>query len=174
MINARKHDFISECGTASNDDIKSVCQKVNADFMLLMYSVGMVRCIPNGEIQDIKHLLEARLFGKGAELRLMRSTIDKPFCWRIIDDNTFKAKCDGSSFDKVYDNCILEEIHYLDIDSKKQNENPTIYTATGGGQYILPEGGFNRVKIRDYICYDDNGIANIADFVIVGFLKEGE
>lgn len=174
MKTIRKHDFISEYGTALNDEVKFVCQKVRAENMLLMYSAGMVKCVPCGEIQDVEHLLEAHLFGNGKELKLMRSTIDNLFCWRIIDDEEFKSRCDGSSFDKIYENCVLEEVHYLDIDKTRQNVNSAIYTSTGGGNYVLPESGINRVKIRDYICFDDNGIANIADFIIVGFLKEDE
>ena len=171
---SKKFDFVSECGTVGNDGLGNVCAKINADYMLLMYTGGMVKCVPAAEISDIPHLLEARLFSKTAELKIMRSTIDRDFSWRIIDDKAFRAVCDGSSFDRTYENCVLDEVHYLDIDAKKTAADSTVYTATGGGKYILPEGGLQRVAIRDYICFDDNGIANIADFVIVGFLKDGE
>lgn len=174
MSNSKTYDFISEYGVVGNDGVNAVCTKIKADYMLLMYTGGMVKCVPAGEISDTAHLLEARLFNESSELKLSRSTIDKDFSWRIIDDNSFRSKCDGSSFDKIYANCTMEETHYLDIDSKKKSDEPTVYTATGGGRYILPEAELERVKIRDYICYDDNGIANIADFVIVGFLKKGE
>lgn len=169
-----EYDFISECGAVNGGELKNVCTRIKADYMLLMYTSGMVKCVPAAEITDIPHLLEARLFSVNAELKIMRSSIDRDFSWRIIDDNAFKAKCDNSSFDRIYENCTLEEIHYLDIDSTKKSDDPTVYTATGGGKYTLPEGGLERVMIRDYICYDDNGIANIADFVIVKFLKRGE
>lgn len=173
-MTGKKYDFVAECGMASGDELGDVCSKINADYMLLMYTSGMVRCVPAAEITDIPHLLEARLFGRDAELKIMRSTIDREFNWRIIDDKAFRAFCDGSSFDRTYENCVLEEVHFLDIDTTKRSDDPAEYTATGGGRYILPEGGLDRVAIRDYICFDDNGIANIADFVITGFLKEGE
>ena len=174
MTGGKRYDFVSECGTVANEGFAEVCAKIRADYMLLMYTGGMVRCVPAAEISDVAHLLEARLFCETAELRIMRSAIDREFSWRIIDDEAFRAVCDGSSFDRIYENCVLREVHYLDVDATKTEKDSAVYTATGGGRYILPEGGLDRVVIRDYICYDDNGIANIADFVIVRFLKEGE
>lgn len=169
-----KFDFVSECGTAAESELDGICGRIEADYMLLMYTAGTVKCGSAGKIHDTKHLLEARLFGKNAELKIMRATISGEFGWRIIDDEKFKAKCDGSSFDRVYDNCVLNETHYLDIDSNKTDSSSNEYIATGGGSYFLPESGLDRVLIRDYIYYDDNGIANIADFRIVKFLKAGE
>ncbi len=169
-----KYDFVSDFGSVSESELAGILPKIEARYMLLMYSAGMVRCVPAGKIEDAGHLLEARLFSENAELKIMRPTIDCDFSWRIIDDNKFKESCDNSSFDRTFENCILDEEHYLDINFKITDKNSTTYISTGGGRYILPEGGLNRVLIRDYIYYDDNGIANIADFRIVKFLKAGE
>ncbi len=169
-----KYDFVSDYGSVSESDLASVLGKIKARYMLLMYSAGMVECVSAGEIKDVGHLLEARLFSEDAELKIMRPTIGSDFSWRMIDDNRFKEFCDNSAFDKTFENCTLDEKHYLDINSELTEKGSTIYTATGGGRYVLPEGGLEKVLIRDYIYYDDNGIANIADFRIVKFMKAGE
>lgn len=169
-----KYDFVSGCGSASQSKLTDVLEKIKAKYMLLMYSAGMVKCVAAGEIEDIEHLLEARLFSESAELKIMRPTIGCDFSWRIIDDNEFRKFCDNSAFDKTFENCTLDEKHYLDINSDLTDKNSSVYTATGGGRYVLPESGLEKVLIRDYIFFDDNGIANIADFRIVKFLKAGE
>lgn len=170
----KKYVFVSGCGSISENELAGVLEKIEARYMLLMYSAGMVKCVSAGAIEDVGHLLEARLFSETAELKIMRPTIDRDFSWRIIDDDKFKELCDNSTFDKKFENCVLDEKHYLDINSKVTDKSSTTYISTGGGRYILPESGLERVLIRDYIYYDDNGIANIADFRIVKFLKEGE
>ncbi len=165
-------EYIAEYGTVAESELAAICAKIKAQYMLLMYTHGMVRCVESGNITDAEHLLEARLFNSTQEIRILRPVLGKEFTWRLIDDDKFKLCCDGSSFDSIYENCVFTEEHLLDIDRKADNTDGFTYTATGGGMYILPVKNAKKVKLCDYITYDSNGIASITDFRIVGF-EEG-
>ncbi len=150
--------YIDEYGTV--DDINTlVSDKFSSGTMILTYSDKFI-CDTLDAISDTEHLLEARIFSETAELKIMRPTIADSFSYRFIDDN--------STTEKDY----IEEIHYLDID--KENSSGNIYTATGGGKYTLPIENAERIVIRNYVSYDNQGIAQITDFRVVKFLKRGE
>ncbi|MBR1556021.1 MAG: hypothetical protein IJ644_11615, partial [Oscillospiraceae bacterium] len=66
----------------------------------------------------------------------------------------------------------IPEDQYLDIDTEKSSG--TSYIATGGGAYTLPVEDAEKIRIRNYISYDEQGIAQITDFRIVQYLRKGE
>lgn len=47
------------------------------------------------------------------------------------------------------------------------------YVTTGGGSYTLPIENAEKIKIRNYLEYDENGIVVISDFRIMGFSQKG-
>ena len=89
----------------------------------------------------------------------MRPTMEDNFTYRLIDDTLGEYE-------------FIEEKHYLDIDTKKSKG--TEYIATGGGKYTLPIENAERFLIRNYISYDEQGIAQITDFRVVKYLKRGD
>jgi len=151
--------YIKESGEIAAQEIGSLTAKLQGGNMLLMYTDRFL-CVPQQEITDIAHLLEIRLFTETAELRIMRSSIDSPFYYRLIDDNVLSA------------DDYLDEYQYLDIDTKHPRTSGMNYVTTGGGVYSLPIENAKKVLIRNYISYDDQGIAQITDFRIVGFLTK--
>ncbi len=108
------------------------------------------------DLQEDK-LLELRAFDKNSEYRVYRSTVDKPFFERKINDAVDNKK-------------YFDEEQYIDIDSTRSEGN-TRYT-TGGGKFHLPQDSLDSTKIviRYYYSYDD-GIASVVDWRIVE-LKE--
>lgn len=146
-------DYIAENGIA--EDINTLINSKVTDGSMIMMFTDRFECSHQKEIQDTSHLLEVRVFTKNAELKIMRPTIADQFRYRFIDDSTGK-------------NDYIEEKHYLDIDSNKSDGFD--YTATGGGKYTLPVENAEKVLIRNYISYDEQGIAHITDYRVVEYL----
>lgn len=155
-----ERNYISENGAAEADRINElVSSNIRNGSMVLMYT-NKFECAPQGEITDTAHLLEARVFTKDKEIKILRPTIADGFGYRIIDDTAGE-----------YD--FIEEKQYLDID--KTRSDGANYTATGGGKYTLPVENAEKVVVRNYISYDEQGIAQITDFRLVEYLcKEAE
>ena len=164
------YDFICEHGRTDESGLEALLNSKAAGDMISyrQYTTGII-CEPyNGNTGDVSHLLEIRLFNRDMELRASRPEIGMPFIWRIIDDNKFKDTLNGETFEER----TYTEQQYLDIDSTKTNGRT--YTATGGGSYILPIDNAEKLEIRSYCIYDDNGILKIVDFRIVRILAKGE
>lgn len=114
------------------------------------------------DISDLQEdkLLELRVFDENSEYRRYRSTIDKPFYERKINDQT-----DDTQY--------FDEEQYIDIDSTRSEGN--VRYSTGGGKFHLPKDKLNATKIviRNYIEFDGDGIASVCDWRIVK-LKEAK
>lgn len=105
---------------------------------------------------DEDKLLEIRCFDDSGEYRAYRSVVNKDFIEREITD------------DKAFDG-FFNEFHYLDIDEKQSKG--TVKFTTGGGTYHLPEevSDKQKLKVRNYYKFDENGIARPVDWRLVGF-----
>ena len=90
----------------------------------------------------------------------MRPPIADVFGWRLIDDT------------KLSPDDYITEDQYLDINEKLSRG--TSYTAVGGGRYTLPIENAEKLRIHNYISYDEQGIAQITDFRAVKYLGKGE
>ena len=150
--------YITEKGSVSGDINTLISEKITGGNMLLM-DTEKFECSPQKMIEDISHLLEVRIFTEEKELRIMRPTIADTFTYRLIDDTA-----------GIYDH--IDEDQYLDINTDKSSGMS--YVATGGGAYILPIEKAEKIRIRNYISYDKQGIAQITDFRIVKYLRKGE
>lgn len=104
-------------------------------------------------LKDPEKLLEVRAFDESGEFYAYRSTVDADFnCREIINDDKY---ADGK----------YDEEQYLDIDTTK----PYLCTASGG-RYSLPDGvTADKLKVRYYYKYDDDGVARKFDWRLVGF-----
>lgn len=152
--------YISESGVIAAETLNALAaEKISGGSMILMYT-DRFRCLPQQEIEDTAHLLEARIFTETAELKIMRPCAEGDFFYRLIDDRNVSPEL------------YLEETQYLDVDDKRSSG--TQYTATGGGTYTLPVENARRLLIRNYISYDAEGIAQITDFRAVAYLTGGE
>lgn len=149
-------DYIKAPGKIKADEINAlIAAKISGGNMILMYTDRFV-CAPQAEITDIPHLLEARIFTDTAELKIMRPTMDCEFSYRLIDDTDLSPEH------------YIDEDQFLDIDEKKSSG--TDYVTTGGGKYTLPIEKARKIRIRNYLTYDDQGIAQITDFRAVKYL----
>lgn len=165
------YDFISEYGKVSEVGLADLlASKTNGRefFVYCQYTTAITCEKNNGAISDTAHLLELRLFDSERELKAVRSVIGKTFIWRIIDDEKFRAELKGETFEER----TFTERHYLDIDSTKTDGRR--YFSIGGGEYTLPIENAEKLEIRNYGVYDENGIFGLVDFRIVRILAKGE
>lgn len=168
------HDFISEHGKVFEAELAEllVSKAGSGEFFAYCQYTTAITCEKfNGAIDNAAALLEIRLFNAVCEIRAVRSVIGKPFIWRIIDDEKFKAALAEKGME-TFDERIYTEKQYLDIDSTKTNGRN--YQAIGGGKYTLPIENAEKIEIRNYGVYDDNGIFGLVDFRIVRILAKGE
>lgn len=166
-------DFISDFGTASESDVMAIAEKYSR-VGCNVYAVHTDHFYCGTELQiDATHLIELRIFTDSYELKISRLDIGSAFSWRCINDDEFKKVLSNEpdAFLSLFVNRTFDEEHYLDIDSTKSNG--VNYTTTGGGKYTLPIENAEKIKIRNYLEYDENGIVIISDFRIVGFVQKG-
>ena len=115
------------------------------------------------DIDDLQEdkLIELRAFDENSEYRVYRSTIDREFYERFAEDT------------EISESEYFDTEHFIDIDSNfnQGNTRKTI----GGGTFHLPLACANATKIviRNYVSYDDDGIASVCDWRIIR-LKEGK
>lgn len=149
-------NYIADFGSA--EDVNAVIdRKISGGNMILMFTDKFV-CCPQQNIEDTTHLLEARVFTENTEIKLMRPTIADKFSWRLIDDT------------KLSPDDFITEDQFLSISESKGFE----YTAIGGGKYNLPLENAQKLRVHNYISYDEQGIAQITDFRAVKYIGKGE
>ena len=120
---------------------------------------------------DVERLLELRVFNPVSGFRALRATIGEDgFACRLADDSNLPPGGEAPDFVENY----FDEVHFLDIDLKRSDPGIGEYRTTGGGAYTLPVTNAERVKIRNYLEYDDEGVAFVKDFRIVGIIRAGE
>ena len=130
-------------------------------FIIAEYPMGEVE----SELDEIweNRLLDIRVFNSEKEYRLFRGDVGRGFSERILDDRA------GDYFD---------DEQYLDIDTKRSKKTfmeQKKVRATGGGFYMLPLDDYQdiKLKIRNYLGYDERGHAYVKAVRLIGFEKEG-
>lgn len=115
-------------------------------------------------------VLELRFFNKDMEIKLFRTSIANDlFYLRIRED-----KKDENKSGK-----FMDEIQFLDIDTKKSVDEQGMVYAIGGGRYFMPEEFRSRidglaVQVRSYFGrYEDSGQVRIIDWRLVDIV-DGE
>ncbi|MCI5911158.1 MAG: CRISPR-associated protein Csx19 [Oscillospiraceae bacterium] len=163
-------EFIKDFGIIEEKNLLNEIQKYNGIF----YALYTNKLVCSKELKETANLLELRIFDENYEVKYRREFVGEEFKFRIIDDNKFKQKLanETDEFTSKFENRIFDEKHYLDIDTIKSNG--TNYVTTGGGEYTLPIENAEKISIRNYLDYDENGIAYISDFRIMKILAKGE
>ena len=134
-------------------------------------------------LESVETLLELRIFREEAEFLARRTDLSAEFSWRIADDDALKKNFG----DAVKARHVMETRQILDISPDYLPYRTGERDAFGcrklrssvGGHYALPlDDGkdYGYVRIVNYVSYNQDGIAGVADFRIVGFepLSKGE
>ena len=147
----------------------------DADVILAYYSDRFQACEGSQMrdfLQDVSRLLEIRAFNGEKELWLHRSQLGRPFVWRIASEEGCVAERD-----------YIETIQALDIDETyaayRNGETDEFgclkMRSTVKGYYALPIRKTDAfVKLIEYVRYDEDGIAGIADYRVAGFAPSGK
>ena len=162
---SKYNEFIKDHGFVNEDGLNALLVKNKTDDSLL-FCVYTERfcCTAYNPIEDISHVLEVRLFDETGELKAVRGNIGRDFKWRYISD-VDKTKEELEEY-------TVKEEQYLDVDTKNGKTKGTNYVSIGGGEYEMPAAGYERVVIRHYGDYDEDGMFGLRDFRLVKFLKE--
>lgn len=166
-------DYITEYGVVSEAEVLTLAEKYYSN-KCGVYAVHTDHFYCGSELNiEVRHLIELRIFTTDSELKISRLNIGEDFRWRYIDDTAFEQALHSETdeFLRQFKNRTYDEEQYLDIDSNKSNG--LCYVTTGGGPYTLPIENAEKIKIRNYLEYDENGIVAIPDFRIIGFIQKG-
>ena len=104
-------------------------------------------------------LLELRIFDDNMELKLFRGSVGKELKYRYLSD----ADCQD----------YFDDEQYLDVDEKRSKDCDNV-RSTGGGTYAVPLASFcdAKLKLRNYVRYDENGQCYIWDWRMLEFFNE--
>jgi hypothetical protein len=140
-------------------------------------------------IKDIDKLLEIRIFNADREFLARRSNVGGGFSWRLADDkkitdNTSVKKPFYPYYDSFQDLDINGEKLEEELEKGGQKGQVDLYT-TVGGKYSLPYDIFydektvnredratKKIKLRNYLKYDEIGMATVADTRMCGFVEK--
>lgn len=103
-------------------------------------------------------LLELVAFDESGEVRFRRFCVDEDFFIRELLTELPKEADNGGYFDRA---------QYLDIDKKRSSG--CVKFAIGGGEYHLPVPDAEKIVVRYYYKFDDDGMAYIYDKRLVRF-----
>ena len=166
--------FISAKGKVTEEKLNDVINELFGanGTVLTVYTTRFCCTAFSGDVSDIPHLLELRAFDENREFKAVRSQIGGAFTYRLIDDNKFRKTLteDSNDYSTQFDKLTYDEKQFLDI---AKNEG-TQYVSIGGGKYTMPEDGLEKVLIRHYGEYDDDGMLCLKDYRIVKLLRKGE
>lgn len=118
----------------------------------------------------LAHLLELRVFLQDREIHVLRDMMGVNFSWRLAVDGEATSACVG----------YFDEDQYLDIDGswalsgRKADGDSYEYKTASGGRYRLPLAEAERIRIRNYLAYDEDGLAYVTDYRIVKLLAREE
>lgn len=122
---------------------------------------------------NMDKLLELRVFNENRELWLHRSALGSPFAWRLA--------AEGEKKPEEKEEYCFETRQLLDLGEGPDAEPAfdqdglRVLKTEAGRSFKLPITKEERyVRIMNYVAYDENGIANAADWRLVGFAKEGK
>ena len=167
-------------GKSLEDAIRDVCRK---DFCVLAWFAGGFQAAHGDKMEQIlklpdfpvSTLMELRVFSGQQELWLHRSHLGTDFQWRLAGEKVIREKLlekDDAFFGNP-ENYYLETWQLLDRTDEPHGEdnfgNPIILN-TVGGHYPLPVSENDRyIKVIQYVVYDSDGAASIADYRLAGF-----
>jgi len=138
-----------------------------SNFSIAAYFTDHADFIASLDNLDVSSLLELRIFNADCELRAYRSMVNEAFICRFFRDSDFAQ------------DEIMEELQYLDIDSThKVVPSPANgmyeYKTMNGGSYHLPVSNAEKIKIRSYLMYNEENIAQVYDYRFVEIIaKDG-
>lgn len=169
-------------------NVKEFIQKAETEFeqdanVVLIYSDAFAVC----KLSDLlspafdkdraeKKLLDIRIFDRKKEMRMYRDYEGNGFFPSIIlSDEEFVEKSipqDEKEMGIKSEDFYYDDVQYLDKIEILTEDGVTKAKAAGGGKYRFPksERGKTKVKLRNYIDYDENGQAAILAWRLVDFI----
>ena len=170
--------WIQKYGDCAEDALASLLEEYRTgDYLAAAFFTGRFQGCRGNHLDSVlakaRELLELRVFNETCELWLHRSCCGKPFFWRLAGE----AGC------ALTRDCF-RTVQALDVDETydayRRGETDKYGSlklrSTVKGYYALPlDRGDECVQIVNYVRYDENGVAEAADYRFAGFapMKDG-
>ena len=164
--------WIQKHGACSEDALASLLEEYRTDDYLVtaFFAGGFQGC--RGKHLDsllakARELVEARVFNENRELWLHRSRCGEPFFWRLAGE----AGCDPKrDYFRTVQALDIDETYAAYQRGEADEYGSLKLRSTVKGYYALPLGrGDACVKVVNYVRYDENGVAEAADYRLAGF-----
>jgi len=142
------------------------CSNGSKNFSIVAYFTDRADFAASLDELNVSALLELRVFDTDSEFRAYRSIVNEAFICRLYRDSDF-AKDE-----------MMEEIQYLDIDGnngiKPCDNGMYEYKTMNGGFYHLPISNAEKIKICNYLMYNEENMAQVYDYRFVEIIaKDG-
>ena len=170
--------WIQRHGACSEDALASLLEEyMTGDYLVTAFFTGRFQGCRGNHLDSVlakaRELAELRVFNENHELWLHRSRYGKPFFWRLAGETGCDPKRD-----------CFRTVQALDIDKTyaayrrgETDEYGSLKLRSAvKGHYALPLGrGDECVIVVNYVRYDENGVAEAADYRLAGFasMKDG-
>lgn len=170
--------WIQKHGTCSEDALASLLEEYGmGDYLVTAFFTAWFQGCRGNHLNSVltkaRELLELRVFHENHELWLHRSHCGKPFSWRLAGE----FGCDPErDYFRTLQALDIDETYPAYQRGETDEYGSLKLRSTVKGHYALPLGrGDECVKVVNYVRYDENGVAEAADYRLAGFasMKEG-
>ena len=144
--------------TGNGKDVPSLERFCSSGDYVVAYFADKFRAGRAGQLletvkQEADKLLELRIFNKAHEFLLRRSCVGAPFSWRVAAENTLSP----------------EEKKKYCFETRQLLERGE---STAGISALPVTGAERYVRLMNYVSYDADGVANAADYRLMGFAEK--
>ena len=164
--------WIQKHGDCAEDALASLLEEYKTgDYLVTAFFTDRFQGCRGSRLDSVfagaRDLLELRVFNENRELWLHRSRCGKPFFWRLAGE----AGCDPKrDYFRALQALDVDETYAAFRRGETDEYGSLKLRSTVKGHYALPLcSGDACVKIVHYVRYDENGVAEAADYRLAGF-----
>ncbi len=173
-MSENKYPWISASGAGNDAPLKDFHGK--KDYVLVYFTDAFLagwadQMLAEAE-SNMGKLLELRVFNENRELWLHRSSLGAPFAWRLAAEEGIKPEeKDKYCFETRQ---LLDLGEGPDAEPAFDDDGLRVLRTEAGRSFKLPITEKERyVRIMNYVSYDEDGVANTADYRLMGFAERG-
>ena len=164
--------WIQKHGVCPEDALASLLEEYRTgDYLAAAFFTGRFQGCRGNRLDSVlaeaRDLVELRVFNESRELWLHRSCCGRPFFWRLAGESGCDPRRDHFRTVQALD---IDETYDAYQRGETDEYGSLKLRSTVKGHYALPiDRGDACVKVVNYVRYDENGVAEAADYRLAGF-----